>query len=1048
MNSKKIIFVVLISIAMSASTFSQNATIKEEKLTMKTYMFSDPSPLPQIGRLYPYFRFDGYTAKGEDKVWNMVVLENEYIKVFVCPDIGGKIWGAIEKSTGKEFMYYNHVVKFRDVAMRGAWTSGGLEYNFGDIGHIPTCATPVDYRIKENEDGSVSCVVGALDLPSRTNWNVEIRLPKDKAYFETKATWFNNSNVPVTYYHWMNAAAKSKGNLEFLYPGNKRIGHGGEIGEWPIDDGREINFYENNNFGIYKSYHVINSYSDYFGGYYHDDDFGFGHYSLYDDKPGKKIWIWGLSDQGMIWEDLLTDSDGQYIEYQSGKLFNQAAASSAYTPFKHREFSPHDTDVMNEYWFPLKETKGMVAASQNGALNIEQMGNKVTLFLSALQNLDDDLVVTSQGKIILNKKIKATPLQLITETVTIENGSDFEVDFGKNKLYYNSKNPNNSVDRPIKPNEDFNWETAYGLYVEGLELEKQRRYPEALQANAKSHEKEPGFVPAINRLALGNYRIMQYQKALEYTQKALAVDTYDGLANYNYGLIHTILGNTNEAKSGFSIASQDVAYRSSAYTELAKLFLNENNFDKAKPYLNKALHFNTFNMSALEMQAFIHRKEKDNASAQSKLETIAQLDATNIFVDSELLFLKQKNESEFKTQITNELPHETYLELALKYKALGSHDEAVAILKLAPKQPIVALWLAHLDTENTTDYLQEALKLPVDLVFPHRVESVTMLNELISKNPHWKLKYYIALIYWNKGLIEDAKSMFAKCGDAPDSALFYLTKTKLFADDQQVAGAALQKAYSIAPNDWRVNMALIEDYLAKQKFEEAAKKAKAFIKLYHEKSLFGMHYAKALMGLKQYDNAIDFLNTFNVLPYEGATIGRTMYHDACVKAAYDALQKGNYKKAIDYAEQAKLWPKNLGVGKHYDVDERLDNFIIAYGLEQMNKKSKAEQVYKTIAGHRTPKYLNESTKLYLQLMAMKKLGKTKDAERILNEALQHERNNQYLKWVEAKYYNKDAEKVKQDIMDAGTEVQVYDTKFVDTEFELLIDFLTIIKNNN
>ena len=1045
MNTKRIFFVVLILLAMSTSTFSQDATIREEKFSMKTYMFSDPSPLPQIGRLYPYFRFDGYTNNAEDKEWNMVVLENEYIKVFVCPDIGGKIWGAIEKSTGKEFMYYNHVVKFRDVAMRGAWTSGGLEYNFGDIGHIPTCATPVDYRIKENDDGSVSCIVGALDLPSRTNWNVEIRLPKDKAYFETKATWFNNTDVPVTYYHWMNAAAKSKGNLEFLYPGNKRIGHGGEIGEWPIDEGREINFYENNNFGIYKSYHVINSYSDYFGGYYHDDDFGFGHYSLYDDKPGKKIWIWGLSEQGMIWEDLLTDSDGQYIEYQSGKLFNQAAASSTYTPFKHREFSPHDADIMKEYWFPLKETKGMVAASKYGVFNIEKSKDQITLFLSALQNLDDELVVISQGKTILSKKVKLDPLQLFTESLTIDDVSDLEINLGNKKLYYNSNSPNNLVSRPIVPNEGFNWKTAYGLYIEGLELEKQRRYPEALQVYEQSYEKDPGFVPTINRLSLNHYRIMQYEKALDYITKSLAIDTYDGLANYNYGLIHTILGNTNEAKSGFSIASQDLAYRSASYTELAKLFLNEHNLYKAKIYLNKALHFNSFNVSALEMQAFIHRKEKDNVSAQLKLKEISQLDATNIFVAAELMFLKLKNEFGFKAHITNELPYETYLELALKYQALGSKNEAIAILKLAPKHPMVLLWLAHLDAENSTDYLHEALKLPVDLVFPHRIESVTMLNELISKTPQWKLKYYIALIYWNKGLIEEAKNMFSKCGSEPDASLFYLTKTKLFADDKDVAGAALQNAYSISPNDWRVNMALIEDYLVKHKFETAAKKAKTYLKLYPEKSLFGMHYAKALMGLKKYDTCIDFLNKFNVLPYEGATIGRTMYHEACIKAAYDALQKKNFKQAIRYAEQAKLWPKNLGVGKHYDVDERLDDFIIAYSLGQLHKQTKAKEVYKNIGNHRTPKYLNESTKLYLQLMALGKLSKTQEADNLLKEALQHDKNNQYLKWVEAKYKNTNPEQIRQHILEAGTEVQVYDTKFVDTEFDLLTDFLSIIE---
>ena len=195
---------------------SQKATVREENLNMKTYMFGDPDPVPNINRIYPYFRFDGYTDQGEYRDWKMVVLENDYIKVFVSPEVGGKIWGAIEKSTGKEFLYFNEVVKFRDVAMRGAWTSGGLEYNFGDIGHIPTCATPVDYSLKEYPDGSVSCVVGALDLPSRTKWNVEIKLHPDKAYFETTATWANTSEVPVTYYHWMNAAAKADGNLEFI----------------------------------------------------------------------------------------------------------------------------------------------------------------------------------------------------------------------------------------------------------------------------------------------------------------------------------------------------------------------------------------------------------------------------------------------------------------------------------------------------------------------------------------------------------------------------------------------------------------------------------------------------------------------------------------------------------------------------------------------------------------------------------------------------------------------------------------------------------------
>ncbi|WP_189356700.1 DUF5107 domain-containing protein, partial [Arenibacter certesii] len=436
---------------------SQKATVREENLNMKTYMFGDPDPVANINRIYPYFRFDGYTDQGEYRDWKMVVLENDYIKVYVSPEVGGKIWGAIEKSTGKEFMYFNEVVKFRDVAMRGAWTSGGLEYNFGDIGHIPTCATPVDYALKEYTDGSVSCVVGALDLPSRTKWNVEIKLHPNKAYFETIATWANTSEVPVTYYHWMNAAAKADGDLEFIYPGNKRIGHGGELGDWPIDSGRDISKYENNDFGIYKSYHVIDSYADYFGGYWHEDDFGFGHYANYEEKPGKKIWIWGLSDQGMIWEDLLTDSNGQYVEYQAGKLFNQAANSSTFTPFKHREFTPHDMDIAKELWFPLKGTKGMVAASEYGVLNVLRKGNSVEIRLSALQPLDTYMVVWTGTKSHFKRDLALSTLDLHTETLTMEEDEEIQVVLGNHLLVYNSDETSTLLDRPYEPETAFDW---------------------------------------------------------------------------------------------------------------------------------------------------------------------------------------------------------------------------------------------------------------------------------------------------------------------------------------------------------------------------------------------------------------------------------------------------------------------------------------------------------------------------------------------------------------------------------------------------------------
>ena len=637
-------FIWTILLFTNTVVFSQEAIVFEEFMEFKTYPYSEPNPVPEVNRIYPYFYFHGYTNQAIQKQWKMVILENDYIKVFVCPEIGGKVWGAIEKSTGKEFLYFNEVIKFRDVAMRGAWTSGGLEYNFGDIGHIPTCATPVDYIIKENNDGSVSCVVGAVDWPSGTKWNVEISLHPDKAYFETKASWFNNTNVPTSYYHWMNAAAKASDDLEFIYPGNKAIGHAGEVMVWPMDEGRDVSWYKNNNFGSYKSYHVIDSYTDFFGGYWHNDDFGFGRWSTYDDKPGKKLWIWGLSDEGMIWEDLLTDNDGQYIEFQAGKLFNQAAHSSMLTPFKHREFHPHDADISQEIWFPLKNTGGMAAASQYGVINIKKTAGSMSIVLSALQPIIDVLKVQVDGELLASEKVVLKPLEIFELPIKADAADKMKIILGDSKLVYSASADELIVTRPVEPHPEFNWKSAYGLFVNGLGEEKQRRYTEAMDYYLQSIKTDPGFLPALNRVALSYYRQMNYAEALSFARKALSIDTYNGEANYIFGLVNQELGQFNDAKSGFSVAMMDVGYRAAATTELARIFLNEENFNRSEYYATKALSFNHYNIKALEILAVTWRKSGQYGLANDVLEQLFTLDATNHFIRFEEYLLNPVEE--------------------------------------------------------------------------------------------------------------------------------------------------------------------------------------------------------------------------------------------------------------------------------------------------------------------------------------------------------------------------------------------------------------------
>ena len=204
---KFIILSLLLALPTLATASPQKATLTEGKTSMLTYGFSDPNPVANPDLLqYPYFRFDGYESVGKQKEWKTVVMENDWISVTVFPEIGGKVWGAIDKTRGLEFVYYNHVVKFRDIAMRGAWTSGGIEFNFGIIGHIPSTATPVDYMTRENSDGSVSCLIASFELLTRTWWTVEINVPSDKAYFTTTARYINTSPLDQPYYNWMNAA--------------------------------------------------------------------------------------------------------------------------------------------------------------------------------------------------------------------------------------------------------------------------------------------------------------------------------------------------------------------------------------------------------------------------------------------------------------------------------------------------------------------------------------------------------------------------------------------------------------------------------------------------------------------------------------------------------------------------------------------------------------------------------------------------------------------------------------------------------------------------
>lgn len=270
---------VLVQPAAVFAAGGPRATVREVRTVYKTYPFSDPNPIAVRGKIYPYFRYDGFTDRAEDKAWNVVVLENDYVAVTIMPEIGGKVWGATDKTTGLAYIYDNDVVKFRDISLRGPWTSGGIEFNYGVVGHSPTTLYPVDYLTRENADGSASCIIRMLDLLTRTTWSVDIRLPADGIWFETNSVWHNSSGVSQPYYSWANSGVSATEGLEFVYPGTMVVRHDGTIHDWPYDReyGKDLSKWRENNFLWSKSYHIVGTRDKYFGTWWADRNFGMMH---------------------------------------------------------------------------------------------------------------------------------------------------------------------------------------------------------------------------------------------------------------------------------------------------------------------------------------------------------------------------------------------------------------------------------------------------------------------------------------------------------------------------------------------------------------------------------------------------------------------------------------------------------------------------------------------------------------------------------------------------------------------------------------------------
>ncbi|MFN8255042.1 MAG: DUF5107 domain-containing protein [Bacteroidales bacterium] len=1007
---KKLYLVILLNFPFLL--IAQNASITEEYREFLTYPYSDPNPMPLVVenkfKLYPYHTFDGYSWVAEKKKWKFIKLENDYIEVYIMPEIGGKVWGAIEKSTGKEFIYSNDVVKFRNIAHRGPWTSGGIEFNLGLVGHTPSTASPVDYITRENSDGSVSCIVGSLDLPSRTPWRVEIRLPKDKAYFETIPLWYNPTPVTQSYYCFMTGAAAVSDDLEFFYPGNGALEHNGEYKTYPVQQGHLKSMYKNNNYDSHTSIHVVGDYNDFMGGYYHNSDFGFGHWALYNEMPGRKLWLWALSREGEIWKDLLTDKHSQYLEFQAGRTFNQYVQTSFRSPIKEMPFNPGVTDQWREIWFPVKQIGGMLDVSEKGVLNVIQKNGELTIGINALAFTEGKLIVKVNGKEIYSEILRFKPMEVYEKSLNLNDDQSFEIIVENMDLCYNPARQNlvkRTFVTTIKPDNS----SASQDYQRAVEYKENRNYKPAKTFFKSCLKKDPLYSEAMVGLSELYYRSALYDSSLYYANQALQLDTYHPGANYFAGINYLAQKDFINALESFGWAARSMEFRSAAYAQMAGIEFQLKQYSLAEQFAKQSIDFNRFNFNALDILSILCRKQNKTNVADSILNLILEKDPLHHFADFEnyLLHPENQNLDRFKSKISNEFPYQTYLELAIEYYNLGMTEEALQLLNLSPVHPLVELWKAFIQKDDSK--LPEISKLSPAFVFPYRTETLEVMEWAALKNKHWKFRYYLTLNLLAIDRTEEVKNFLKNCKEEPDFATFYTTRALLNkSKDKKLVLSDFEKARQIDPNDWRNWSKLIDAYESISDFKSALSISSEASAKFPQNYNLALQHARTLLNNGLYSDALKVLEKVQILPFEGSTQGKVIYEQAYLFLSIDLIVKKKYMEALTKLEKSKRWPENLGVGMPFNPDNRIQDYLEAICFEKLGNKLQAEKIRDSVVQF-TLQMIDSDLPSYnniLALWSIQKEGKTAEANELLGKLQQPD----YIKlpgqkWVIATYLN-------------------------------------------
>lgn len=1014
------------------------ARVWMERVTIPTYEIGEAEKNPifldkrvyqgSCGKVYPYPAIEKISDEKRDKEYEAVFLENDYLKVMVLPQLGGRIQRAYDKTNGYDFVYYNHVIKPALVGLTGPWISGGIEFNWPQH-HRPTTFLPVDYLLEENEDGSRSVLLHDVDQMYGTKGLMKITVYPDRAYIEITGQLYNRTSLPQTFLWWANPAVAVNENTQSIFPPDVHavMDHGKrDVSRFPIatgvyykqdySEGVDISRYKN--IPVPTSYMAEKSQYDFVGGYDYGVGAGVLHVADHHISPGKKQWTWGCGDFGKAWDRNLTDEDGPYIELMTGVFTDNQPDFSWLKPFEEKTFT--------QYFMPYKALGQVKNATTEAAVHLSKEGTEARVIVYATRVYEEARIVLTAGQnTVLNETAKLSPVDIFEKTVEVGDVEEEKLHLavyakGSCLVEYRPEAP--SIPRMPEParaaEEPSRIMTCEELYLTGQHIEQYRHatyqpdpyYLEGLK-------RDPGDIRLNNAYGALLMRRGRFEKAEPYFRKALERLTWKNPNPYNsetyylLGLDLFYQEREKEAYDAFYKAVWSSEQQEMSFYYLAVIAAREGNDSAALAFAEKSLVKNAHNIKARGLKAYLLRKLGKTSLAKAWIRENLALDPFDFVSCNEEILLAGQDGAKLRGRLNEKMRGflENYLMTARDYAEFGAYGEAVAVLgECSREYPLLTYYEAYYRSrlgEEVTGLLRKAEAQSPDYCFPNKLEDIAVLRFAIGQGCRAKAGYYLGNLFFDRQQWEESLALWEASAAAEDTfptvfrnlSLVYYNKCK----DPQRAKAAMEKAFALNPADARVFLELDQLYRKLGwSFEKRLANFEAHRDIIGDRDDLYIEYITLINMCGDPQKAYECIMGRKFHPWEGGE-GKitTQYTIALLQMAKQALKEERFAQAEELLQKALVYPENLGEGRLEGTKDNHLYYHLGLALEGQGKTAEARRCFEAATvGTDEPAgamYYNDqpADMILYQGLAYSKLGRQKQARarfyRLIDYGEQH-----------------------------------------------------------